>query len=109
MNLIHLKEKNIIKKLTKSDIDKHLQLINGWSLKEDFSSISKTFIFTNFKEAFSWMTNISIEAEALNHHPEWSNVYNKVDVHLSTHDVSGLSKKDFLIASYMDQQFISRK
>jgi len=55
------------------------------------------------------MTNISIEAEVLNHHPEWSNVYNKVDVHLSTHDVSGLSKKDFLIASYMDQQFISRK
>ena len=55
------------------------------------------------------MTNVSIEAETLNHHPEWSNVYNKVYVNLSTHDISGLSKKDFLMAVYMDQAFISGK
>ena len=55
------------------------------------------------------MTNVSIEAETLNHHPEWSNVYNKVYVNLSTHDISGLSKKDFLMASYMDQKFMSGK
>ena len=102
-------EKNIVKKLTKREINKHFLLINGWVLKDDFPSISKTFIFKDFREAFSWMTNISIEAETLNHHPDWSNVYNKVDVNLSTHDVSGLSKKDFLMAIYMDQEFMSRK
>ena len=102
-------EKNIVKKLTKKEINKHLQLINGWFLKDDYLSISKTFIFKDFREAFSWMTNVSVEAETLNHHPEWSNVYNKVDVNLSTHDVSGLSKKDFLIAIYMDQEFIGVK
>ena len=99
------------KKFSSNEITEKFEhlFLKGWSLSEDKIYIQKTFVFKNFKEAFSWMTNISIEAEALNHHPEWSNVYNKVDVHLSTHDVSGLSKNDFLIASYMDQQFISRK
>ena len=55
------------------------------------------------------MSLVSIEAEKLNHHPNWSNVYNKIEVKLFTHDVSGLSKKDFLMASYMDQEFISGK
>ena len=98
-----------ISKLTEKEINKNLKLINGWFLKDDYLSISKTFIFKDFREAFSWMTNVSVEAETLNHHPEWSNVYNKVDVNLSTHDVSGLSKKDFLIAIYMDQEFIGGK
>ena len=55
------------------------------------------------------MTSISIEAEKLNHHPEWANVYNKIEIKLSTHDVLGLSKKDFLMAIYMDQEFMKVK
>ena len=102
-------QNNIIKKLTRKEINSHLLLIDGWTIKKDLKYISKIFIFVGFKEAFSWMALVSIEAEKLNHHPNWSNVYNKIEVKLFTHDVSGLSKKDFLMASYMDQEFISGK
>ena len=74
--------KNTVFKFSEEDIIKNLKKIDGWFLKEDLTSISKTFIFKDFKVAFSWMTSISIEAEKLNHHPEWSNVYNKVEVNL---------------------------
>ena len=109
VNRLLLMQNNIIKKLTRKEINSHLLLIDGWAIKNDLKYISKTFIFVGFKEAFSWMSSVSIEAEQLNHHPNWSNVYNKIEVKLFTHDVSGLSKKDFLMASYMDQEFISGK
>ena len=101
--------KNTVLKFSEEDIIKNLKKIDGWFLKEDLTSISKTFIFKDFKVAFSWMTSISIEAEKLNHHPEWANVYNKIEIKLSTHDVLGLSKKDFLMAIYMDQEFMKVK
>ena len=97
--------KNTVFKFSEEDIIKNLKKIDGWTVKDDLLSIFKTYIFKNFKEAFSWMTSVSIEAERLDHHPEWSNVYNKVTVNLSTHDVSGLSKKDIELASFMDQEF----
>ena len=97
--------KNTVFKFSEEDIIKNLKKIDGWTVKDDLLSIFKTYIFKNFKEAFSWMTSVSIEAERLDHHPEWSNVYNKVAVNLSTHDVSGLSKKDIELASFMDQEF----
>jgi 4a-hydroxytetrahydrobiopterin dehydratase len=101
--------KKTILKFLKEDITKNIKKIDGWTVKDDLSSIYKIFIFKGFKEAFSWMTLVSIEAEKLNHHPNWSNIYNKVEVNLSTHDISGLSKKDFLMANYMDQKFMSEK
>ena len=92
-------------KLKNSEIDKLILDLNGWVLSTDNMNISKTFIFNDFLEAFSWMSSISLVAEKFNHHPEWKNVYNKVDVLLSTHDVQGLTKKDFSLAEFMDKEF----
>ena len=75
----------------------------GWSLVEDRDAIRKTFKFDSFVDAWGWMSKMAIEAEKLNHHPEWFNVYNKVIVELTTHDVDGLSNYDFQLAARMEQ------
>ena len=74
----------------------------GWELLEDRDAIAKTFKFGNFTDAFGWMTRAAIWAEKWNHHPEWSNVYNKVEVVLTTHDVGGISAQDAKLARKMD-------
>ena len=78
---------------------------NNWLLSDKNISVSKIFNFKNFTDAFLWMTEIAISSEINNHHPEWKNVYNKVDVLLSTHDAQGLTKKDFSLAELMDKEF----
>ena len=75
---------------------------SGWELLEDRDAIRKSFKFKNFIEAWGWMSRMAIVAEKLNHHPEWFNVYNRVDVVLTTHDVDGLSKLDVRLAKRMD-------
>ncbi len=75
---------------------------NGWNVADDGNSLSKTFEFKNFVEAFGWMTRAAIHAEKLNHHPEWSNVYKTVEVTLTTHDTGGLSDLDVKLAKKMD-------
>lgn len=92
-------------KLNKDEIKSKFKEIEGWILIKDSHFISKKFKFKDFKDAFLWMTYISEEAERLNHHPEWKNVYNTVEVVLTTHDVAGLSNKDFLLALFMDKEF----
>lgn len=77
-------------------------LDNGWSHDGDRDAISKTFRYANFVEAFGFMTRAAIHAERLNHHPEWFNVYNRVEVTLTTHDVSGLSPLDIELAGILD-------
>ena len=77
-------------------------LDTGWTLSEDRKAIEKTFRFKNFRDAISWMTRIAFEAEAADHHPEWFNVYNRVEVRLTTHDTGGLSEKDIALAGRMD-------
>ena len=74
----------------------------GWSLVEDRDAIRKTFKFDSFVDAWGWMSKMAIEAEKLNHHPEWFNVYNKVEVTLTTHDAGGLSRLDLALAERMD-------
>ena len=74
----------------------------GWSQADDGKSISKTFKFKTFRDAMAWMTRIAFEAEAADHHPEWTNVYNRVEVLLTTHDAGGLTDKDLNLASKMD-------
>ncbi len=74
----------------------------GWSPVEGRDAISKRFTFASFVEAFGWMTTVAIWAEKWNHHPEWRNVYNKVDVVLTTHDVNGISALDAKLARKMD-------
>ncbi|WP_368185284.1 4a-hydroxytetrahydrobiopterin dehydratase [Aestuariibius sp. HNIBRBA575] len=76
---------------------------NGWVKGEDQISISKSFEFKNFIEAFGFMTRVAMWAEKWNHHPEWFNVWNRVDVTLTTHDDGGLSMLDDKMARKMDQ------
>jgi 4a-hydroxytetrahydrobiopterin dehydratase len=75
---------------------------SGWDMVEGRDAISKTFKFDSFVDAFGWMTRAAIWAEKWDHHPEWSNVYNRVTVLLTTHDVDGLSALDAKLARKMD-------
>ena len=79
---------------------------NGWSLTPDKSGMHKTYRFTDFPAAIAWMTQIAFVAERLNHHPEWKNVYNRVEVVLTTHDAGGLTEKDTDLASRMDALYL---
>jgi 4a-hydroxytetrahydrobiopterin dehydratase len=75
----------------------------GWTLSADGKAISRSYKFRNFRDAMAWMTRAAFEAEALDHHPEWSNVYNKVEVRLTTHDTGGLTAKDISLAERMEK------
>jgi len=76
--------------------------LSGWIEVEDRDAISKTFTFENFNEAFGFMSRAALKAEAMNHHPEWFNVWNRVEVTLSTHDAGGLTELDMELAGFMD-------
>jgi 4a-hydroxytetrahydrobiopterin dehydratase len=89
-----------IKKLTPAAIHQQLTRLNGWSLNQD--KLYRQFVFENFVDAFGFMTRVALLAERLNHHPEWSNVYNRVEIELTTHDVKGLSERDFALAQQVD-------
>lgn len=75
--------------------------LKGWTF--DNNTLAKQFTFKDFKEAMSFMFKAGDVAEEMNHHPDWSNVYNRVKVNLSTHDAGGVTDKDFELASKMDQ------
>ena len=75
---------------------------SGWQLLDERDAISKTFKFRDFTEAFGWMAQVALAAEKHDHHPEWFNVYNRVDVTLTTHDAGGLSELDVTLAHLMD-------
>ncbi|VDK43370.1 unnamed protein product [Cylicostephanus goldi] len=77
-------------------------LSQGWEMVEGRDAIRKVFQFKDFNEAFGFMTRIALKAEKMDHHPEWFNVYNKVDITLSTHDCGGLSQKDVTLAKFID-------
>ncbi|KAF0748553.1 pterin-4-alpha-carbinolamine dehydratase [Aphis craccivora] len=91
--------------LTKEERVELLQplLSNQWSLVQDRDAIYKEFLFSDFIQAFGFMTQVALKSEKMNHHPEWFNVYNKVQVTLSTHDVSGLSSNDINLATFLDK------
>jgi len=75
----------------------------GWRLREDEKAIECSYSFRNFSEAFGFMTRAALMAEKLNHHPEWFNVYKRVDVVLTTHDTGGLTELDFKLAAAMNR------
>ncbi len=75
----------------------------GWKLGDDGKSISRTFKFAGFPQAFGFMTQAALTAEKLDHHPEWFNVYSRVDVTLTTHSAGGLTELDFRLAARMDK------
>lgn len=75
---------------------------SGWTLSDDGKSIHKTFKFSDFRAAMAFMLAVSYEAEAIDHHPNWLNVYNRVEVKLTTHVGDRLTDKDIALASFMD-------
>jgi len=75
----------------------------GWTPVEGRDAVTKTYTFTNFVEAWGFMSRAAIWAEKLNHHPEWFNVFKTVEVTLSTHDIGGLSDLDLKLAQKMDK------
>ena len=83
-------------------IDKQLSQLQGWRLTPDRTAVEKSYSFRDFPAAFSFMTRVALIAEKMDHHPDWTNIYNRVDICLSTHDVGGLTKLDFGLALAID-------
>jgi 4a-hydroxytetrahydrobiopterin dehydratase len=91
-----------IARLTPAEIETALAALPQWALREDGAAIVRTFRFTDFAEAFGFMTRVAILAEKADHHPEWFNVYNRVEITLTTHDAGGLSARDAALAGAID-------
>ncbi|NNE89996.1 MAG: 4a-hydroxytetrahydrobiopterin dehydratase [Silicimonas sp.] len=89
-------------KLSTEERAEALAALSGWHEVEGRDAIKKEFKFKSFVEAWGWMSQMAIVAEKMNHHPEWSNVYNRVEVVLTTHDANGLSALDIALAKKMD-------
>lgn len=90
-------------KLDSDAVARELEALDGWELKGGGAAISRNFKFRDFSEAFGFMAECALMAEKLNHHPEWFNVYSRVDVVLTTHDAGGLTEQDFKLARAMDK------
>ncbi|MFT6557819.1 4a-hydroxytetrahydrobiopterin dehydratase [Sneathiella sp.] len=90
-------------KLEKTDRDQKIATLKGWKAQSGRDAIEKSFRFKSFNEAFAFMTRVALKAEKMDHHPEWFNVYNRVDVTLTTHDANGVSEKDIKLAAFMDK------
>jgi 4a-hydroxytetrahydrobiopterin dehydratase len=77
--------------------------LDGWRAAEGRDAIVKSFRFADFNQAFGFMTRVALMADKLDHHPEWSNVYNRVEVLLATHDADGVTELDVRLAKFMDE------
>lgn len=84
-------------KLPASEIERHLTNLDGWVVAN--GKLHREFKFESFVEAFGFMTSLALVAEKMDHHPEWSNVYNRVEIDLTTHDAGGLTTLDFELAT----------
>ncbi|MBK6511488.1 MAG: 4a-hydroxytetrahydrobiopterin dehydratase [Haliea sp.] len=91
-------------KLSPQDINKQLAQLDGWSLHDD--KLQRQFVFRNFVEAFGFMSQVALLAEAMDHHPEWSNVYNRVKIELTTHDAGGITERDFMLAGRINNVLV---
>jgi 4a-hydroxytetrahydrobiopterin dehydratase len=92
----------MIEKLTDEERALALADLPHWSAVADPDGITRRFTFADFNAAFGFMTRVAILAEKADHHPEWSNVYNRVDIILTTHDAGGLSRRDIDLAQAID-------
>lgn len=86
----------------KIPVDVALSRLQGWRAVEGRDAMTKTFKFVDFKRAFAFMTQAALKAEQMDHHPEWFNVYNRVDVTLTTHDADGVTALDVTLAQFLD-------
>ena len=92
-----------IEPLSEAEREDALEGLPDWDFDDNRDAITRTFTFADFSEAFAFMTRVAMIAETRDHHPEWFNVYNRVDIVLSTHAVSGLSALDFKMAEAIDR------
>ena len=97
------------RKLEPAQVREALATLPHWNFDEARSAISRSFRFAGFGEAFAFMTRVALAAERADHHPEWFNVYNRVDVTLTTHDCLGLSQLDIDLARLADATFVLLK
>lgn len=95
-------------KLDPAAIAEALKELDQWILRDDGAALTRSFKFRSFVEAFGFMTQSALAAEKLNHHPEWFNVYSRVDVTLTTHDENGLTQHDLKLAKAMDKAATGR-
>ena len=93
----------MVKKLTAAEKKKAMGQLSGWKKVSGREAIKKTFVFADFNAAFGWMSRVAMQAEKIDHHPEWGNVYKTVNVVLTTHDAGGLSALDVKLAGFMDK------
>lgn len=87
-------------KLTRDEIERRLADLAGWRFEN--GALCREYRFADFVEAFGFMARVALVAEAMNHHPDWSNVYNRVAVRLSTHDAGGVTQRDFTLAAKIE-------
>lgn len=92
----------MVERLTNAARREALKALSGWTEVAGRDAIQRSFKFKSFTEAFAFMTRVALIAEKMDHHPEWFNVYNRVDITLSTHDAGGLSERDIKLAKLID-------
>lgn len=89
-------------RLTPEEISTQLPQVPAWRLDPSGPALVRELVFADFPQAFAFMTQVALMAERMDHHPDWHNVYNRVTVRLNTHDVGGLSERDFRLATRID-------
>jgi 4a-hydroxytetrahydrobiopterin dehydratase len=99
----------VIRKLEAAEVAAALATLPDWTHDEARGAIRRDFRFADFNEAFGFMTRLALAAERADHHPEWFNVYNRVEVTLTTHDCQGLSQRDIDLARLADRAFDATK
>ncbi|EEA03824.1 transcriptional coactivator/pterin dehydratase [Burkholderia sp. H160] len=92
----------MIQKLTSEERALQLAKLNRWESVAERDAIRRAFQFADFNEAFGFMTRVAIKAQEMDHHPEWFNVYSKVDITLSTHEANGVTERDIALATFID-------
>ena len=90
-------------KLDPAELAERLAALDGWLRVPGREAITRSYRFADFNAAFGWMARVALLAEKLDHHPEWRNTYNRVEVVLTTHDAGGLTELDFQLAGFMDR------
>ncbi|WP_277621027.1 4a-hydroxytetrahydrobiopterin dehydratase [Paraburkholderia monticola] len=101
--------KTMIQKLTSDERTQQLAKLNRWESVTERDAIRRTFEFADFNEAFGFMTRVAIKAQEMDHHPEWFNVYNKVEITLSTHEANGVTERDIALAGFIESITVQYK
>jgi 4a-hydroxytetrahydrobiopterin dehydratase len=98
-------ESAVRKKLDAHQVTEHLRKLPHWRHATERSAIVREFVFADFRQAFSFMTQVALQAERHDHHPEWANVYNRVNITWATHEAGGVTEDDFRLATCCDEAY----